>query len=58
MMGRVLMAQGCDSDRGGGRRHHVPAAVVSAQRVLVLQPQDHGRLGRTGILAVQAQAQA
>lgn len=53
----VVTVQGHDSHRRGGHRHHVPAAVVSAQRVLLLQPQDHGHVGRPGLLAVQTQAQ-
>lgn len=54
----VLMVQGRDSHRRGGHRHYVSAAVLPAQGVLLLQPQDHGHLGRAGLLAVQAQAQA
>lgn len=53
----LLLKQGRDSNRGGRHRHHVSAALLTAEGVLLLQPQDHGHVGRTRLLAVQAKAQ-
>lgn len=49
-----MAVQGCDSHWRGGHHHYVSAAVLSAEGVFVLQPQDHGHVGRTRLLAVQA----
>lgn len=54
----LMLVQGCDSNWRGRCRHHVSAAVISAQGVFLLQPQDNGHMGRTWLLAVQAEAQA
>lgn len=53
----VMVVQGCDSHWRGRHRHYVSAAVLSAQGVFILQPQDHGHMGWTRLLAVQAKAQ-
>ena len=50
-------AQWCYTNWRSGHHNHVSPAVLSAQRVLVLQPQNHGIMGRTWLLALQTRTE-